>query len=70
MLHDLLDFSAATLVDDARLAFWMPVANEEAGQNGDGTTPEFEIPKHEALQLLTVSVQTFNNCVYIFSCFH
>ncbi|KAI9886423.1 MAG: hypothetical protein M1823_001741 [Watsoniomyces obsoletus] len=61
MLHDLLNFSAETLVDDARLAFWMPVTNEEAGQNGDGTACEFEIPKHSAMQLLTVSVQTFNN---------
>ena len=30
MLDDILFFAAETLVDDGRLAFWMPTANDEA----------------------------------------
>jgi tRNA (guanine10-N2)-methyltransferase len=53
MLEDILNFAASTLVDDGRLAFWMPVANE----NMDA---KFPIPQNQYLELLHCCVQPFN----------
>lgn len=54
MLDDLLTFAAETLVDDGRLAFWMPTANDEL--------LELAIPTHPCMELVTVCVQIFNKC--------
>jgi tRNA (guanine10-N2)-methyltransferase len=53
MLDDILDFAARTLVDNGRLAFWMPVANENMEQ-------EFPVPQNACLELLHCCVQPFN----------
>lgn len=58
MLGDLLDFSAQMLVDDGRLSLWMPTANDE--------NMELGIPSHPALQLVSVCVQNFNKCMFVF----
>ncbi|KAL8342168.1 hypothetical protein RB601_005115 [Gaeumannomyces tritici] len=55
MLDDLLTFAAETLVDDGRLAFWMPTANDEL--------LELAVPTHPCMELVTVCVQTFNKCI-------
>ena len=52
MLDDILDFAARTLVDDGRLAFWMPTANEEDQEIG--------IPANLHLQLMHCCIQPFN----------
>jgi len=52
MLDNILEFAARTLVDDARLAFWMPTADEEDG--------EMSIPANPYLQLIHCCVQPFN----------
>ena len=54
MLDDLMDFAATTLVDNGRLAFWMPTANDEA--------LVLEIPSHPILELISICTQTFNKC--------
>jgi len=54
MLDDILAFSAATLVDNGRLAFWMPTANDEA--------EEIKIPSHPCLEVVAVCSQEFNKC--------
>ncbi|CAL5874640.1 uncharacterized protein PFLUO_LOCUS8937 [Penicillium psychrofluorescens] len=51
--NDILDFAAQTLVSDGRLSMWMPTASDE--------DVEFPIPMHPNLQVLSVSVQPFNN---------
>ena len=51
MLDDILNFAAQTLVDDGRLAFWMPTANDEE---------DIGIPEHQALELVHCCVQAFN----------
>lgn len=53
MLDDILVFAAQTLVDNGRLAFWMPVANE-------GTDEDFPIPTNYHLELVHCCVQPFN----------
>jgi len=55
MLGDLMEFAAMILVDNGRLSFWMPTANDE----------DFvlEIPSHPCLELVSVCVQTFNKCM-------
>jgi tRNA (guanine10-N2)-methyltransferase len=53
--NDILDFAAQTLVNDGRLSMWMPTANDE--------DVEFPIPMHPNLEVLSVSVQPFNNCM-------
>lgn len=53
MLDDILDFAACTLVNDGRLAFWMPVANENMDT-------DFPIPQSPYLELLHCCVQPFN----------
>lgn len=52
MLDDILHFAACMLVDDGRLCMWMPTANDEE--------VELAIPKHDCLELVSVSVQQFN----------
>jgi len=54
MLDDILDFAVLTLVDNARLSFWMPTANE--------ADQEIQIPSHPSLQLVSVCTQEFNRC--------
>ena len=54
MLDDILDFAAGTLVDDGRLSFWMPTANDE--------NQEIAVPTHPCLDIVTVCTQTFNKC--------
>lgn len=53
MLDDILAFAACTLVDDGRIAFWMPVANE-------GMDHGFPVPHNRHLELLHCCVQPFN----------
>ncbi|KAH6635083.1 S-adenosyl-L-methionine-dependent methyltransferase [Chaetomium sp. MPI-SDFR-AT-0129] len=52
MLDDILQFSAQTLVDNGRLSFWMPTANDE--------NQEVPVPTHPYLEIVAVCVQTFN----------
>ena len=52
MLNDILEFAASTLVDNGRLAFWMPTVNE-----GD---EELNISSNPRLQLVYCCVQPFN----------
>lgn len=60
MLDDILDFAAISLVDNGRLSFWMPTANDE--------DQEIKIPTHPCLQITSVCTQAFNRCEY-FSCY-
>ncbi|CAI4211984.1 unnamed protein product [Parascedosporium putredinis] len=55
MLDDILAFSAATIVDNGRLAFWMPTANDEA--------EEIKVPTHPCLEVVAVSTQEFNKWI-------
>ena len=57
MLDDILDFAVLTLVDNARLSFWMPTANE--------ADQEIQIPTHPNLELVSVCTQEFNRCVLL-----
>ncbi|KAK0745001.1 S-adenosyl-L-methionine-dependent methyltransferase [Apiosordaria backusii] len=52
MLDDILQFAAQTLVDNGRVAFWMPTANDEE--------QEMPVPSHPYLETLSVSTQVFN----------
>ncbi|KAK4444925.1 S-adenosyl-L-methionine-dependent methyltransferase [Podospora aff. communis PSN243] len=52
MLDDILQFSAQTLVDDGRLSFWMPTANDE--------DQEIPVPSHPYLETISVCTQVFN----------
>lgn len=58
MLVDLLEFATKHLVDDGRLSFWMPTANDE--------DVYLAIPTHPSLDLVSVCVQSFNKCQPIF----
>ncbi|WPG99592.1 Hypothetical protein R9X50_00241000 [Acrodontium crateriforme] len=64
MLDDILAFSADRLVDRGRLCMWMPVAGavEETGSDEAivGGETEFAIPRHPALEVLSVCTQDFN----------
>ena len=60
MLDDILQFSADSLVEDGRLAFWMPTANE-------GFQEELDIPTHPQMKLVAACVQEFNKCMGIFT---
>lgn len=53
MLEDVLTFAFEHLVDGGRIAFWMPVANEEG---------ECAVPKARGLRLRHLCVQEFNKC--------
>ncbi|CAM1507393.1 Fc.00g070340.m01.CDS01 [Cosmosporella sp. VM-42] len=52
MLEDILVFASETLVDEGRLSFWMPTANDEE--------QEIPVPAHPCLEILHVCVQPFN----------
>ena len=54
MLDDILDFAALSLVDDGRLSFWIPTANDQ--------DQEIKIPEHPCLQITSVCTQPFNKC--------
>ena len=54
MLDNILVFAAETLVDNGRLSFWMPTANDEQ--------QEIPIPEHPCLEIVVVCVQAFNKC--------
>lgn len=54
MLNDILNFAARTLVPNGRISMWMPTASDE--------DVELEIPTHPSLEVISVSVQHFNNC--------
>ncbi|RYO81856.1 hypothetical protein DL766_007050 [Monosporascus sp. MC13-8B] len=52
MLDDILNFASDTLVDNGRLSFWMPTANDEE--------LEIAVPIHPCLEIVVVCTQTFN----------
>ncbi|KAG5665896.1 hypothetical protein KAF25_010021 [Fusarium avenaceum] len=52
MLDDILNFAAETLVDEGRLSFWMPTANDEE--------QEIPVPTHPYLEVVVVCTQPFN----------
>lgn len=54
MLDDILNFAVDTLVDNGRLSFWMPTANDEE--------LEIPVPTHPCLEIVVVCVQPFNKC--------
>jgi tRNA (guanine10-N2)-methyltransferase len=54
ILNDILEFAAETLVDNGRLAFWMPTANDMA--------LEIPVPTHPCLEVMSISTQAFNKC--------
>lgn len=55
MLDDILNFAAETLVDEGRLSFWMPTANDEE--------QEIPVPTHPYMELVVVCIQPFNKCM-------
>ncbi len=54
ILDDILQFAAETLVDDGRLSFWIPTANDEE--------QEVPVPTHPYLEIVAVCTQTFTKC--------
>ncbi|CRK31697.1 hypothetical protein BN1708_005509 [Verticillium longisporum] len=52
MLDDILEFATQMLVDEGRLSFWMPTANDE--------DQELSVPTHPCLEIVSVCVQPFN----------
>ncbi|KAI9158837.1 tRNA (guanine(10)-N2)-methyltransferase [Paramyrothecium foliicola] len=52
MLDNILIFAADTLVDNGRLSFWMPTANDEQ--------LEIPIPTHPCLEIVSICLQVFN----------
>lgn len=56
MLDDILVFATDTLVDNGRVSFWMPTANDDQ--------QEVPIPTHPSLELVSVCVQPFYKCQY------
>ncbi|KAM0286450.1 hypothetical protein ACHAQH_000876 [Verticillium albo-atrum] len=52
MLDDILEFATQMLVDEGRLSFWMPTANDEDQELG--------VPTHPCLEIVSVCVQPFN----------
>jgi tRNA (guanine10-N2)-methyltransferase len=54
MLDDILTFAAKTLVDEGRLSFWMPTANDE--------DQEIPVPSHPYMEVVVVCTQPFNKC--------
>ena len=56
MLDDILNFASDTLIDDGRLSFWMPTANDE--------DQEIAVPTHPCLEIVTVCVQVFYKCEF------
>lgn len=58
MLDNILQFSAETLVDNGRVSFWMPTAND--------LEQEIPVPSHPYLENLSVCTQVFNKCLFPF----
>lgn len=56
MLDDILDFAVISLVDNGRLSFWMPTANDQ--------DLEISIPRHPCLEITSVCTQSFNRCEF------
>jgi tRNA (guanine10-N2)-methyltransferase len=54
MLDDILNFATDMLVDNGRLSFWVPTANDEE--------QEIAVPTHPCLELVVVCTQVFNKC--------
>lgn len=54
MLDDILQFAAQTLVDNGRLSFWMPTANDQ--------DQEIAVPSHPYMEVVAISTQVFNKC--------
>ncbi|KAH9988645.1 tRNA guanosine-2'-O-methyltransferase TRM11 [Xylariaceae sp. FL0662B] len=52
MLDDILNFASDTLIDNGRLSFWMPTANDE--------DQEIPVPTHPCLSIVVVCTQGFN----------
>ncbi|KAI1154025.1 S-adenosyl-L-methionine-dependent methyltransferase [Nemania diffusa] len=52
MLDDILTFATDMLVDNGRLSFWMPTANDE--------DQEIAVPTHPCLEVVVVCTQVFN----------
>ncbi|KAI1186045.1 S-adenosyl-L-methionine-dependent methyltransferase [Nemania serpens] len=52
MLDDILNFATDMLVDNGRLSFWMPTANDE--------DQEIAVPTHPCLEVVVVCTQAFN----------
>ncbi|KAI0997865.1 tRNA (guanine(10)-N2)-methyltransferase [Podosphaera aphanis] len=52
ILDDILDFAAISLVENGRLSFWMPTANDE--------DQEIQIPQHPYLHITSICVQSFS----------
>ncbi|KAL6239037.1 hypothetical protein BDW75DRAFT_227416 [Aspergillus navahoensis] len=53
MMNDILTFAARTLVTGGRLCMWMPTSGEQEA--------ELSVPMQENLEVLSISVQPFNN---------
>lgn len=60
MLDDILHFASQTLVDDGRLSFWMPTANDE--------NQEIATPSHPCLEVVSICSQVFNKCKALIRC--
>lgn len=54
MLDDILQFATDMLVDNGRLSFWMPTANDN--------DQEIAVPTHPSLVIVSMCVQPFNKC--------
>ncbi|SZF02542.1 unnamed protein product [Blumeria hordei] len=52
ILDDLLEFAAIFLVENGRLSFWMPMANDD--------NQEVKIPHHPHLQIVSICTQSFS----------
>ncbi|KAH6662451.1 tRNA guanosine-2'-O-methyltransferase TRM11 [Plectosphaerella plurivora] len=52
MLDDILQFATDMLVDNGRLSFWMPTANDQ--------DQEIAVPTHPSLVIVSMCVQPFN----------
>lgn len=54
MLDDILQFATDMLVDNGRISFWMPTANDN--------DQEIAVPTHPSLVIVSMCVQPFNKC--------
>ncbi|KAL2067052.1 hypothetical protein VTL71DRAFT_1476, partial [Oculimacula yallundae] len=52
MLDDILEFASQTLVENGRLSFWMPTANDQ--------DQEIKTPEHPCLEVTSICTQPFN----------
>lgn len=54
MQRDILNFAVRSLVPEGRLVMWMPTSNAEIN---------LPVPMHENLEVVSISVQSFGNCM-------